>query len=82
MTTPLYYVNALPHVGSAYPTMAADTLARYYRLRGREVLLVTGTDEHGQKMDQTARASGRETLDFANEMSSYFREMCSKLNIS
>ena len=49
LTTPLYYVNGLPHVGSAYTTMAADAIARWQRLSGREVLLLTGTDEHGQK---------------------------------
>ena len=50
ITTPLYYVNDLPHVGSAYTTMAADALARFERLRGKSVLLVTGTDEHGQRV--------------------------------
>ena len=50
LTTPLYYVNARPHIGSAYTTIAADTLARYQRLKGLEVLSITGTDEHGQKM--------------------------------
>ena len=47
ITTPLYYVNDLPHVGSAYPTIAADILARFERMRGKSVLFVTGTDEHG-----------------------------------
>src|SRR4028118_402213 len=59
ITTPLYYVNDLPHVGSAYTTMAADALARFERLRGKSVLLVTGTDEHGQKIQRTAESLGR-----------------------
>ena len=52
ITTPLYYVNGLPHVGSAYPTIAADAIARFQRLRGKSVLLVTGTDEHGQNIQR------------------------------
>ena len=59
ITTPLYYVNDLPHVGSAYTTMAADALARFERLRGKSVLLVTGTDEHGQKIQRTAESLGQ-----------------------
>ena len=59
ITTPLYYVNDLPHVGSAYTTMAADAAARYQRLRGKSVLMVTGTDEHGQKIQRTASSLGR-----------------------
>jgi methionyl-tRNA synthetase len=49
VTTPLYYVNALPHIGSAYTTIAADAIARFHRLLGHPVLMITGTDEHGQK---------------------------------
>jgi methionyl-tRNA synthetase len=59
ITTPLYYVNDLPHVGSAYTTMAADAVARFERLRGKSVLLITGTDEHGQKIQRTAESLGR-----------------------
>ncbi|MEN9244550.1 MAG: class I tRNA ligase family protein, partial [Gloeomargarita sp. DG02_5_bins_242] len=58
LTTPLYYVNARPHIGSAYTTMAADALARFAALRGDAVLLVTGTDEHGQKIQRTAQEQG------------------------
>ena len=50
VTTPIYYVNDVPHIGHAYTTLAADVLARYHRLRGREVFFLTGTDEHGQKV--------------------------------
>ena len=59
VTTPLYYVNDVPHIGHAYTTMAADTIARWQRLRNRNVLLITGTDEHGQKIERTAIAAGK-----------------------
>jgi len=58
ITTPIYYVNDLPHIGSAYTTMAADVLARFHRLRGEKVLLMTGTDEHGQKIQRIADELG------------------------
>lgn len=58
LTTPLYYANALPHIGSAYTTIAADVTARYQRLQGIPTLLVTGTDEHGQKIERTAQEAG------------------------
>ena len=54
LTTPLYYVNDVPHIGSAYTTIAADVVARFNRLQGHQVLLVTGTDEHGQKIQRSA----------------------------
>ena len=58
ITTPIYYVNAQPHIGHAYTTVAADALARFHRLLGEEVLYVTGTDEHGQKNVEAARQAG------------------------
>jgi methionyl-tRNA synthetase len=82
ITTAISYPNGRPHIGHAYEAIAADAMARFRRTQGRDVRFVTGTDEHGLKMVQTARSAGRETLDFADEMSSYFREMCSILNIS
>ena len=82
ITTAIAYPNGKPHIGHAYEAIATDAIARFQRMMGREVCFLTGTDEHGLKMDQTARAMGRTTLDLADEMSSYFREMCSKLNIS
>jgi hypothetical protein len=72
ITTPIYYVNDVPHIGHAYEAIATDAIARFQRLMGRDVRLITGTDEHGLKMVQTARALGRNTLEFADEMSSYF----------
>ncbi len=82
ITTAIAYPNGKPHIGHAYEAIAADAIARFHRLSGRDVRLITGTDEHGLKMVQTARAAGRETLEFADQMSSYFKEMCHKLNIS
>ena len=82
ITTAIAYPNGKPHIGHAYEAIAADAIARFQRMRGREVRLVTGTDEHGLKMAQAARAAGCDTLEFATEMSNYFREMCDTLNIS
>ena len=82
ITTAISYPNGPPHIGHAYEAIAADAMARFQRSRGRDVKLVTGTDEHGLKMIQTARAEGRDTLEFADEMSGYFRVMYEKLNIS
>jgi methionyl-tRNA synthetase len=82
ITTAIAYPNGRPHIGHAYEAIATDAIARFQRLMGRDVRLITGTDEHGLKMAQTARNAGRDTLEFADEMSSYFKEMCAKLNIS
>ena len=54
ITSPIYYVNDVPHIGHAYTTLACDTLARFYRLEGKNGLFVTGVDEHGQKIQRTA----------------------------
>ena len=82
ITTAISYPNGPPHIGHAYEAIAADAIARFQRSRGRDVKLVTGTDEHGLKMVQAARSAERDTLEFADEMSGYFRAMCEKLNIS
>ncbi len=82
ITTAISYPNGRPHIGHAYEAIAADAIARFHRLDGRDVRLITGTDEHGLKMVQTARDAGIATIDLADEMSSYFIEMCDKLNIS
>jgi len=82
ITTAINYPNGRPHIGHAYEGIATDVVARFQRLRGRDVRFVTGTDEHGLKMDQTARNQGRATIDLANEMSGYFRDMADKLNLS
>ena len=82
ITTAIAYPNGKPHIGHAYEAIAADAIARFHRMQGRDVRLITGTDEHGLKMVQTARAAGRDTLEFADEMSGHFKAMCAKLNIS
>lgn len=82
ITTAINYPNGRPHIGHAYEGIATDVMARFQRLMGRDVRFVTGTDEHGLKMDQTARREGRSTIDLADEMSGYFREMAEKLNLS
>ncbi|MEY4998825.1 MAG: Methionine-tRNA ligase, partial [Pseudomonadota bacterium] len=82
LTTAIAYPNGRPHIGHAYEAIATDAIARFQRLMGRDVCFVTGTDEHGLKMAQTARDARRDTLEFADEMSSYFRQMCATLNIS
>ena len=82
ITTAINYPNGRPHIGHAYEGIATDVMARFQRLMGRDVRFVTGTDEHGLKMDQTARNMGRKTIDLADEMSGHFRNMADKLNLS
>jgi methionyl-tRNA synthetase len=81
LTTPLYYVNDLPHIGSAYTTMAADVVVRFQRLLGRSTLLITGTDEHGQKIQRTAESKGQKPQEFADEISTAFVSLWKLLNI-
>ena len=82
VTTPIYYVNDTPHLGHAYPTVAADVLARFMRLDGRRVKFLTGTDEHGQKVERSAQALGLTPLQFADRVSAAFREMDRLLDVS
>ncbi|MBI4371677.1 MAG: methionine--tRNA ligase [Elusimicrobia bacterium] len=81
VTTPLYYVNAAPHIGHAYTTVAADVLARFLRGRDVPVWLLTGTDEHGQKIEEAAKAAGRHALDFCDMNSRKFRELFARLDV-
>jgi methionyl-tRNA synthetase len=81
LTTPLYYVNDLPHIGSAYTTMAADVVARFQRMQGKSVLLITGTDEHGQKIQRTAESLGRSPQAHCDEVAAGFETLWQKLNI-
>jgi len=81
LTTPLYYVNASPHIGHSYTTIAADALSRYHRLQGRSVFLLTGTDEHGQKIAQAAAKAGKDPQAFTDEVSERFRALWGPLNI-
>jgi methionyl-tRNA synthetase len=82
VTTPIYYVNDIPHIGHAYTTIAADILARYNRLKGREVFFLTGTDEHGQKVEKAAEEKGRNPQEHADIMVENFKALWRKLNIS
>jgi methionyl-tRNA synthetase len=81
ITTPLYYVNDLPHVGSAYTTIAVDAAARYQRLRGKSVLMVTGTDEHGQKIQRTAESLGRSPQAHCDSVVPGFESLWQQLDI-
>jgi len=81
ITTPLYYVNSTPHVGSAYTTIVADCLAKYKRMCGYDVFFLTGTDEHGLKIYETARNLGRDTKEFVDEVSAKFIDIWAKLGI-
>jgi methionyl-tRNA synthetase len=82
ITTPIYYANDAPHVGSAYTTVNADALARWHRLVGDEVKFLTGTDEHGQKMADAAEKHGATPIEWTDRVSERFREAWAALNIS
>src|SRR4051812_26045199 len=82
ITTAISYPNGRPHIGHAYEAIATDAIARFQRLRGRDVFFLTGTDEHGLKMAQAAREKGIDPALFTEEMSSTFKAMDDALNIS
>ncbi|QHN79395.1 Methionine--tRNA ligase/mitochondrial [Arachis hypogaea] len=82
LTTPLYYVNAPPHMGSAYTTIAADAVARFQRLLGKKVIFITGTDEHGEKIAAAAMAQGSTPLDHCNVISQAYKTLWKDLDIS
>jgi methionyl-tRNA synthetase len=82
VTTPIYYVNDVPHIGHAYTTIAADILARYNRMKGLEVFFLTGTDEHGQKVQKAAAERSRTPQEHADLMVENFRTLWKRLNIS
>src|SRR4029079_3685636 len=82
ITTAISYPNGPPHIGRACEAIAADAIARFQRSQGRDVRFQTGTDEHGLKMAQAARAEGLEPREFANKMSRLFQAMCDILNVS
>ncbi|MGD0773244.1 MAG: methionine--tRNA ligase [Candidatus Solibacter sp.] len=81
LTTPLYYVNAAPHIGHTYTTMAAETIARFKRMQGYDAVMFTGTDEHGQKVERSAEAAGKSPREFTDTISAEFRAQWEKLNI-
>jgi methionyl-tRNA synthetase len=82
ITTPIYYVNARPHIGHAYTTIACDTIARRQRLLGAETFFLTGTDEHGQKIERAAQAAGKTPQQYADEISAEFRRLWKRMGIS
>jgi methionyl-tRNA synthetase len=82
ITTPIYYVNARPHIGHAYTTIACDTIARRQRMLGAETFFLTGTDEHGQKIERAAQATGKTPQQYADEISAEFRQLWKRMGIS
>jgi methionyl-tRNA synthetase len=82
ITTPIYYVNDSPHIGHAYTTLACDALARFMRLDGRDVRFLTGTDEHGQKVEKAARDRGMDPQAFTDEVSTRFRDLAAAMHFS
>jgi len=82
ITTPIYYVNGEAHIGHAYTTFIADTIARYYRLSGENTFFLTGTDEHGQKIEESAKKANKDTQAFADEISATFKNLWDEFEIS
>ncbi|MDR3517785.1 MAG: methionine--tRNA ligase [Azospirillaceae bacterium] len=82
LTTPIYYVNDVPHIGHAYTSLACDTLARFMRLDGYDVKFLTGTDEHGQKVEKSAALAGLDPLAFTDRVSQNFRDMAKAFNFT
>src|SRR3954468_15301423 len=82
ITTPIYYVNDVPHIGHAYTTLACDALARFMRLDGYDVRFLTGTDEHGQKIEKSAIAAGLDPRAFTDRVSENFRALSKIMGFS
>jgi methionyl-tRNA synthetase len=82
ITTPIYYVNGAPHIGHAYTSIAADVLARWHRLEGEDVFFLTGTDEHGQKVEKAALDAGMAPQDFVDQLAQQFVDMAARMGIS
>ncbi len=82
ITTPIYYVNAHPHIGHAYTTIACDMIARRHRMLGDETFFLTGTDEHGQKIERAAQAAGKTPQQYADEISAEFRQLWKRMGIT
>ncbi len=82
LTTPIYYVNDKPHIGHAYTSLATDVLARWHRLAGREVYFLTGTDEHGQKVEKAAQDAGEDPQAFTDRVSQAFRDLTVTMGFS
>ncbi|EKH6716763.1 methionine--tRNA ligase [Campylobacter coli] len=82
ITTPIYYVNDVPHLGHAYTTIIADTLARFYRLQGHETRFLTGTDEHGQKIEEAAKLRNSTPQEYADKISFEFKKLWDEFEIT
>ena len=82
ITTPIYYVNDVPHIGHAYTTIIADSAARYFRLKGFDTFFLTGTDEHGQKIEEAAKKRGKTPKEYADEISAKFKALWDEFEIS
>ena len=82
ITTPIYYVNARPHIGHAYTTIACDAIARRQRMLGSDTFFLTGTDEHGQKIERAVEASGKTPQEFADEISAQFRALWDRMGLT
>ncbi len=82
LTTPIYYVNDIPHIGHAYTTIIADVVARFSRLKGIDTFFLTGTDEHGQKIEEAAKKRGKSTKEYADEISGKFKSLWDEFEIS
>ena len=82
ITTPIYYVNARPHIGHAYTTIACDTIARRQRMLGFDTYFLTGTDEHGQKIERAAQAAGKTPQQLTDEVSAEFRALWDRMGIT
>src|SRR5205085_2581954 len=82
ITTPIYYVNARPHIGHAYTTIVCDIMARYHRMLGDDTYFLTGTDEHGQKIERSAAAAGKTPQQFVDEVAGEFRQLWERMGIS
>src|ERR1051325_10085873 len=82
VTTPIYYVNDVPHIGHAYTSLACDVLARFKRLDGYDVHFLTGTDEHGQKVERSAKKAGMAPKEFVDDIAGQFQSMDRDLGIS
>ncbi|MEK6871493.1 MAG: class I tRNA ligase family protein, partial [Nanoarchaeota archaeon] len=81
ITTPIYYPNDIPHIGHAYTTLAADILARWQSLQKKKVFFLTGTDEHGKKIENAAKEKGKNPKEFVDELVPHFKNAWKKLNI-
>ena len=82
LTTPIYYTNGLPHIGHTYTTVVADTIRRYKRMRGYEVVMTTGTDEHGVNVERAAKKAGMAESEFVARMAAAWRALWDELGLS